>query len=165
MQKSRTIEVNLPADKLWQAMGERFGDNGLWAASLTSSHLTGKLEVGVNRVCMNKTQETVEELTMFSPEKLELAYRITSDLPAIIKNASNHWSIKPIGTDKCLVTSHVKSDLVWWAMPLNPLMSLAIGGILAKAMDEFKHWAETGEQHPRKKAYNQKFAKYVPQLG
>lgn len=164
MKKSRTVELNISAERAWEAIGNRFGDNGLWAASLTSSHLTGGLAVGVDRICMNKEHETVERLTLFDPKNMELAYKITSDLPAIIKTAKNHWSVKSLGTNKSSMTAEVTSNLVWWAIPLSPLMTMAVNGILTKAMDELKHWAETGEQHPRKKAYNVKFAKFVPQL-
>lgn len=162
MKKSRTVELNISAERVWEAIGNRFGDNGLWAASLTSSHLMGDLAVGVNRVCMNKQQKIVERLNLFDAKKMHLAYEITSDLPAIVKTAKNHWSVKSLGANRSSMTAEVTSDLVWWATPLSPLMTIAVSGILTKAMDELKHWAETGEQHPRKKAYNIKFAKFVP---
>lgn len=164
MKKSRTVELNISAERAWEAIGNRFGDNGLWASSLTSSHLTGDLAEGVERICMNKEHETVEKLTLYNPQNMVLAYEITSDLPPIIKTAKNRWSVKSLGANKSSMTSEVTSDLVWWATPLSPLMTMAVSSILTKAMDELKHWAETGEQHPRKKAYNVKFAKFVPQL-
>lgn len=164
MKKSRTVEMNISAARAWEAIGNRFGDNGLWAASLTSSYLTGDMVIGVNRVCMNKLQKIVERLTSFDSGNMSLSYEIITDLPVIIKNAKNHWSVKSLGANRSSMTAEVTSDLVWWAAPLSPLMSIAVNGILTKAMDELKHWAETGEQHPRKKAYNIKFAKFVPQL-
>lgn len=164
MKKSKTVILDLSATQAWEAIGNRFGDNGIWAASLTSSRLSGDLEVGVERICMNKQHETIEKLTSFDAKNMELSYEITSKLPNFIKTAKNHWSVKSLGINKSSMTSTVTSDLVWWAKPLSPLMSFAISGILTKAMDELKHWAETGQQHPRKKAYNRKFAKFVPQL-
>lgn len=164
MRKTKTVLLNVSAEQAWEAIGNRFGDNGLWAASLTSSYLTGDLEVGVSRICMNKDHKTVEELTQYDSEHMELSYHITSDLPFFIKTAKNHWSVKSLGPNKSSMTSEVTSDLAWWALPLTPLMSLGIDGILTKAMDELKHWAETGEQHPRKKLYNSKFSKFVPHL-
>ncbi|NRA88081.1 MAG: SRPBCC family protein [Rhizobiales bacterium] len=164
MKKTKTILLDLSAEQAWDVVGNRFGDVGLWAASLTSSHLNGELNIGTSRVCINKQQEIVEKITMFNPDKMELAYEITSALPAFIKTAKNHWSIKPLAANRTAVTTVVTSDLAWWAFFLTPLMSFAIGNILTKALVELKYWAETGEQHPRKKAYNTKFAQFVPQL-
>jgi hypothetical protein len=46
----------------------------------------------------------------------------------------------------------------WWARPLSPLMRLGLGWTLKRALEEFKHWAETGDPHPRKAAHSEKNA-------
>ena len=161
MKKSKTAELEISAEQTWRAIGNRFADNGLWAASLTSSYLIGELKQGVVRVCMNKQQKIVEELTLFNPNNMELSYKITSKLPFFILTATNHWSVKSLGPNRSSMTSTVTTDLVWWAKVLSPLMALGIDNILTKAMAELKYWAQTGKQHPRKKAYNDKFSEFV----
>ncbi|MBL4788427.1 MAG: SRPBCC family protein [Kordiimonadaceae bacterium] len=146
------IELDIPAERAWVAVGEKFGDTGLWTSFLDSSYMEGEVGVGGQRVCVQGKKKLTEHLTKYDPQTMTLEYELIGGRPAIVKFAGNRWTVVPLGSQRSKLTMSPTSQLRWWALPLAPVMSLVLRAILPKVLEEFKCWAETGELHPRKKA-------------
>lgn len=148
------VTLNISAEKAWVAVGEKFGATGQWTSALDSSHMQGDLAIGGRRVCVRKNKSLVEQLTAFDPEKMYLAYVLTIGRPVFVKSAHNTWQVEALGSDRSIVTMRPDIRLKWWAVLLKPLMAAGLRVSLTKIMEEFAHWAETGDVHPRKKQNN-----------
>ena len=144
-------DVRLPANDVWRFAAERFGDTGLWAARLDSSHLAGELGVGATRVCRAGDDVTEEQIIAYDPDAMTLTYRQVNP-PSIVARATNSWSVTARSPSTSQLAMRVELDLVWWARPLAVPMRLFVKRVLREAQEEFVHWAKTGELHPRKQA-------------
>ncbi|MEX0299310.1 MAG: SRPBCC family protein [Kordiimonas sp.] len=152
MNKVFEIELNISAEQAWVAVGEKFGETGQWTSLLDSSYLEGQLAPGGYRVCMQKNKKLTERITQFDPENMKLEYELIDGRPPIVQSAGNSWSIMSLGSKCCLVSMRPEISMKWWAVLLTPLLWLGLNTSLPKVLEEFKHWAETGTVHPRKKA-------------
>ena len=151
--KSRfEIVMAIPAELAWVAAGEKFGETGQWTSFLDSSHMEGAVEVGGYRVCIDGKKTLTEQLTKFDPVNMVLEYELTGGRPPILKSAKNHWFVESLGPNRSKLVMIPTMEFKWWAVFLKPVLLLSIRVILPKVLEEFKHWAETGEAHPRKKA-------------
>ncbi len=154
----RTLEsdiINVPADSLWAILRE-FDKVGEWTSTLHHSEGAGKAKFeGTTcneRVCQINNNRLVEELTLFSDDKKELAYELTEGAPGFVKLASNHWTVYEMGPHQSVVRMDV-------TMHLSKFMGFLFGGILKRTMTkqvsivlrDLKIYAETGEVSEAKK--------------
>ncbi len=146
------IELDIPAEQAWVAIGEKFGETGQWTSLLDSSFMEGELAPGGCRVCLQKNKKLTEEITKFDPENMELKYELVMGRPPIVKSAGNSWSITPLDPRRCQVSMCPHITMKWWAVILTPLLWFGLNTSLPKVLEEFKYWAETGTVHPRKRA-------------
>ena len=148
--------VNVSADSLWSILRE-FDKVANWTSVLNHSEGTGEVKFeGATcneRVCTQGGKKLVEELTMFSDEKRELAYELKEGAPGFVKLAKNHWKVIEISANQSKVQMNV-------TMHLSKFMGFFLGGIITKAMtkqvslvqSDLKIYAETGEVSEAKKA-------------
>ncbi|PCJ97190.1 MAG: hypothetical protein COA50_06005 [Flavobacteriaceae bacterium] len=147
--------INVPADSLWVIL-RAFDKVAHWTSELEHSEGVGqaKFEGATcnKRVCLQDGKKLVEELTMFSDEKRELAYELREGAPGFVKLAKNHWRVIEISPNQ----SKVQMDVT---IHLSKFMGFFLGGIITKTMtkkvgivlDELKIYAETGEVSEAKK--------------
>lgn len=150
MRITTTTPVDVPAEQAWAIVADEFGDNANWVSTLKSSRLNRvTVEIGTARVCQLGTRELVEEITELDRDRLVLTYKMPNP-PGPVRTVTNTWTVTPGGTSRCEVTSDVHLSLHWWATPMAPLMRLNLNRVIGKALEEFRHYAETGTPHPRK---------------
>ncbi|MGI9615797.1 MAG: SRPBCC family protein [Acidimicrobiales bacterium] len=154
---------NLPAAEIWQLAAGGFGDTGLWAARLDSSHLRGQLGVGVeagvgvevglgaSRICHVGDEITEEEIIAYHPDDMSFTYTQV-DPPAFVSRVTNTWRVVETGASRSRLSMDIDLDVAWWARPMTPLIRVFLKRVLAETQEELVHWAETGDQHPRKQA-------------
>jgi|GEM_PF-2601329 len=89
MELRSQIEIDAPAQAVWQVLGERFAHIGHWAAAITSSCPVGADEpgVGVVRACHIPRFGPVpagtikEGLTVFDRDQMALEYEAVEGMP------------------------------------------------------------------------------------
>jgi len=129
MQYVMQIEIDAPARAAWVVLGEQFGQVAQWTSTLDQSWLEGELGPGATRVCRSSQSfgpfppsTVTERLLQYDPAAMELRYEATQGIPAVFREATNHWRVEAMGDARCRVVSTARVRLAWWALPLAPLM-------------------------------------------
>lgn len=153
-----SVEVEAPAEEVWRVLADDFGDVGAFASSLRASSLDGPVEVGATRVCEVAAvgpfppRTMNEKLVQLDPRRMKLAYEAGAGMPAVIRSATNRWSVEPLGDGRCRAHSRASIEVAWWALPLAPLFRMSIGKELRQFGEELRLHVEQGALHPRKLA-------------
>jgi len=150
--------INVSADSLW-AICREFDKNAEWTSTLNHSFGSGEpIHVGAN--CSTRTCETsfgkggkvVEELTMFSDDKMELAYDQIEGAPGFITYAHNHWKVIEVGPNQSKLEMNVNIHMKKFA---GFFLGRAIAKVMKKhvniVLDEIKIYVETGDISEAKK--------------
>lgn len=150
--------INVSADALWNIIKE-FDNVGIFFSSIDHAEGIGEPEFKgatcSERICyvsIRGYSEIHEKLTLFNPQKKELAYELTSGGPSFLIFAGNHWSIEAVGNNQSILKMKA-------TMRLKRFMGFLFGGKLKRtierqlpnALNELKIYAETGNLHPAKK--------------
>lgn len=150
MKRHYSVDLNVPATSAWAAVHDHFGAAGTWTSLLTSSRMDGPVAVGGQRVCDSQQfGRAVETITKIDKERMILNYAMTEGGPGFVISGRNSWRVQPLTRSTCRVSLSPTIVVTWWARPLLPLMWMGLNQSMAKVMEEFKHWVETGTPHPR----------------
>ncbi|MCC6179883.1 MAG: SRPBCC family protein [Chloroflexi bacterium] len=148
--------INAPASEAWTVLGERFADIGDWAAPITASSLEGDLRHGAVRTCHTARFGPVpagtikEQLIEYDPASMSFAYEAVDGMPGFFERATSHWSVHPLGGERCLVRTHATVTLRGPATLLSFLLRRNLQTVGARVLDELRHQVEHGQPHPRK---------------
>lgn len=122
----REIEIDAPADKAWEVLGEGFGEISNWTSSLS-----GELDVGGIRTCESsksfgpfKGGATQERLIAYDPLSMTLEYEAISGLSGFVRRAGNRWSVHKVDEGHCIVRFTATLELRGIFMLPSPVMGL-----------------------------------------
>lgn len=160
MKINKTLQVNAPAQKVWEVLYTNYGDACHWASTVNESkerELDGSAYVG--RTCSTVFGEVSEIIDWADEEKMELRYHL-DDTPFIMKAATADWKVLPTGINTSSVTMDL--DVTLAALP-GLLMGWMIKPKMRKdihqTMEDLKYFIETGEQSQAKVISDQKYFK------
>ncbi|MEM7552074.1 MAG: SRPBCC family protein [Bacteroidota bacterium] len=157
---NRQIELNIPTDKAWEILWNNYENVGEWATIIPESaprFADGEL---VGRTCSSTYGDVKEIITSYDEENMTYSYE-ADGLPSIFKSGKNIWSLKPNGPNRSKVSMELK-------MEMARITGLLMGWMIRKKMtsdldglmEDLKHFAETGEPHPKKKKSLMKWEKH-----
>ncbi|MEM6273883.1 MAG: SRPBCC family protein [Myxococcota bacterium] len=157
MKIEKFAKLNVSADRAWQLLGPDYVRAADWASAVfVSSARPGTPEIArapvAGRVCETSLGPFTETIVEYDPSTRRIAYRATGEkMPGFMRSLVNTWKIQPTGDSTCDVTMILQAEL---APPFNvlmaPLIRLQFSGVLNRSLEEFAHFAETGNPHPRK---------------
>ncbi len=162
MEIERRISLDVPADRAWQVVGDRFHDVGAWASMIDTSEAvegtvgpTGQ----AHRTCVTPQGTIQEKLVDFDPERRTLAYEVLSGLPGFVRRGGNTWWVSADGPAR----SEVRFRM---AFELSPIAGLLMGWMMKRQMsrmadhvaDDLKRFVETGAVSARKAARARRIA-------
>ncbi|MEM8964196.1 MAG: SRPBCC family protein [Acidobacteriota bacterium] len=157
MHINRQITIDAPIDQVWDVLGHRYDQVDRWASSVSHSApsavgqpLDGAPVAG--RVCQTELGPFKESIFEYDENKNVLAYRASgSKMPFFVKDLRNRWSLNKVDDTRTEVDMAMSAEL---AFPFNLIMSLPMKTQFARVLDfaieELKHYVETGNPHPRK---------------
>lgn len=156
MKIKKTITVNATPDTLWDILGPNYVRAGDWASSVfVSGARPGTPKIAgapaAGRVCETSLGPFTETIEAYDEARRHVAYSATgAKMPGFIKGLRNAWTVRAKGG-----ASEVEMELnAAIAFPFNvlvgPLMRMQFSKVLREATEELKHYAETGQPHPRK---------------
>ena len=153
----KTVRVNVPIEKAWDVLGPNYTSVGDWASSVYASAARGGAPAiagapVLGRICQTSIGPATETLLAYDPKSYRIAYDAHAEkMPGFVKGLQNTWQLRSAGPDMTDVEMTFEMKI---APPFNVLMGwmmrLQMSGLLGKAVEEFKHFAETGKPHPRK---------------
>lgn len=152
-----TRTVRRPVDEVWTLLGPDYIHAGTWASGVyASAARAGSPKVAeapvAGRVCQTSLGPFTETIEAYDPAGHHLSYSATGEkMPGFMKSLRNSWTLEPLGPDQTRVHMQLEADI---AFPFNILMGwmlrLQFGKVVREAIEEFVHYAETGQPHPRK---------------
>ncbi|WP_422858870.1 SRPBCC family protein [Flagellimonas sp. S174] len=160
MKINKTLQINEPAQKVWDVLYTNYGDACQWASTVNESkerEVVGSDYVG--RTCSTVFGDVSEIIDRADADKMELQYHL-DDTPFIMKAATANWKVKPLSIN----TSSVTMDL---DVTLATLPGLLMGWMIKPkmrkdiytTMEDLKYYIETGKQSEAKIKSDQKYFK------
>ncbi|MEM7716033.1 MAG: SRPBCC family protein [Cyanobacteria bacterium P01_A01_bin.68] len=163
MQIKRQFTVNASADRLWEIMGQEFGQVSHWASSIHDSQgrNTGRVLEGApcsGRVCETAMGNFKEQIHTYDESSKTLAYDAKGDkMPFFVKRLANNWTFTPLSEGKCKVDMRMEIGLLpVFNLLMAPMMRIQMGGVIEQIIEELSYFAENGTPHPRKLEAQQK---------
>ena len=91
-----------------------------------------------------------EEIRIFDPANHVLSYEVIEGFPFFVKLGQNTWTLTQIGNEtKVSMRLEMRTKGIIGKV-MSPMMRLQMGGVLTNAIEDFKHYVETGRPSPRK---------------
>ncbi len=158
----RTMRVtDTSVDDLWSVMVDGFGDVAQWSSVISEAVLFGKTDtsndslLGVGRKCFipGFNSEVQERVVEVDREAGRFAYEVLAGLPPFASNGRSQWDFEDLGDGTTLVTSTITMDITDGTPSMAVGMAKgSFGQLMTISIDEFIHFANTGEPHPRELA-------------
>ena len=153
------------ADTVWDVLAHQFYDADRWLSSVFRSEpreavaTVGDfpLETG-GRACDTSLGRFRETVRHYDERERSFGYSAEGDkMPFFVKHLQNNWAVTPEGPGRSRVDMRLEARLLpVFAQLMGPVMKRQFGKVTAEAVEELKHFVETGRPHPRKVAADQK---------
>lgn len=166
---SKSVDVAVSADKLWEIIGPGFADAGIWSSAVDHSEGKGEAQFE-GATCDTRScdlsakgfSSVNERITEYDRENKILAFDVYEGMPGFVLYANNRTEIFTAGEEKSTAKLQI-------TMHMKPFLGRLMGGMLSKnlsnlidsALDDLKVYAETGEPSERKKIRMAKISKKV----
>ncbi|MEM0896518.1 MAG: SRPBCC family protein [Verrucomicrobiota bacterium] len=151
MKINKDLEIAARPEEVWEVIGgTHFGNVALWSSDVLASQ--GSVESG-RRECETSIGGLRETVTRHNSERRQLSYRVVGDkMPFFVKHLENNWDIDPGSSpNHARVRMRLEAKLLFpFNLLMAPMMGFQFRSILKRTLEEFKHFVETGEPHPRK---------------
>ncbi|MFT5780502.1 MAG: hypothetical protein ACI837_003464 [Crocinitomicaceae bacterium] len=163
---TKSLEVNVSAENLWEIIGPGFADAGKWSTAIDHSagHGEAKFDGATcdTRSCDLSAKgfsSVNERITEYEPSKHTMSFDVYAGMPGFVTYMNNRTVITDLGNGKS------KAELSI-TMHMKPFMGALMGGMLSKnlsnlidsALDDLKVYVETGKPSDRKTARMNKLA-------
>lgn len=145
-------EIEKSADECWKVFGGGYTDIYKWKSAMTSSDAEGE-PFGDSPVGSRKIKASgitfSEKLLHFSNAERAFTYQVTG-LPFVVSGAKNEWEFSE-SNGKATLHMHLRVQLATgFGWLLNGIVKKNMTKEMGKLHQEFKHYMERGEVHPRK---------------
>jgi Polyketide cyclase / dehydrase and lipid transport len=156
MRIARDLEMDVPADRVWQVLANDFAKIGEWYSGVHRSQVKLDPEAPEGAACAGRISrvpglgEIHETFTSYDPSNKTFAYEVTG-MPFFVKGASNSFAVATIDGGRSRVSLEAITHfapVVGWLMVLP--MKLQLSKLMGQLLEELKHYVEKGEIHPRK---------------
>lgn len=156
---TRTIRINASADEVWSVLAHDFYNADRWLSTIYHSERRDAvptvgdfpLDSG-GRACDTSLGLFRETVQHYDERARAFGYRAEGDkMPFFVKHLENNWTVTPNGPRQATVDMRLEARLLpVFAQVMGPLMKRQFGQVTAEAVEELKHYVETGQPHPRK---------------
>ncbi len=152
MRVTQSVDIEAPAENVWQVIGTEFYEVGAWTTSVPRSR---RAPDGESRECTVAGAPGITHLTErlvgFDDATRSLSYEVVDGMPRFVSLARNSWRVQPLGPARSWVTSVAEMTMRGAAVVLTPLMHLWVHRLERTVMTELKHYVEQGEPIPAKR--------------
>ncbi len=164
MRIEQHIDIDVPAEQLWQAVGPGFASIGEWASAVPRSVPTDQAD---GRVCTVAgapgIDQVVERITDYSDTDRTLTYQ-AEGLPGFIGEATNHWRIEATGPDTSRASFTASLQVHGPGRLVAPALGLRLRFIGRRTLRELQHLVEHGQPTDRKRRQLQRDGQLAEQL-
>ena len=155
MEIKRNFTVDQPIEKVWELLGEQFGQVCTWASGVHQSEgqvsSDPSTRTGGTRACQTDFGQLKERVDVYDPANHRLTYTAYAGFPFFVDNMQNTWRLSARGPRRTEVDIHLVGTMKGF---VGKLMGPVMKGQMGKAMDQvaidFKTYAETGQASAHK---------------
>ncbi|EAY24924.1 SRPBCC family protein [Microscilla marina] len=164
MEFYRETVINASISDAWEILGNQYTTAYKWASGLKYSEGQGN-PVFEGASCSNRACDTTslgaiqEEIRVFDPQNYVLSYEVIEGFPFFVKLGQNTWKLTKEGNQTRVSMKLEMQTKGWVGKLMSPMMRMQMGGILTNAIEDFRHYVETGKPSPRKAKEIAKYAK------
>ena len=161
MNISQSVTIDAPAEQVWDVLAHQFYDVDRWLSSVHTSGRRGSVatvgdfphESG-GRACDTSLGAFRETVQHYDEKARSLGYSAEGDkMPFFVKHLQNNWTVTPSGPSRSRVDMALEARLLpVFAQLMGPVLKRQFSKVTSEAVEELKHYVETGEPHPRKVA-------------
>ncbi len=150
------VAIERSAEGVWAILADEFSEVANWLGPVAASHpaAPGADGMPAGRVCDSSLGATDETFVHYEAEAMTFTYEaIVRNAPVYfpVRGGRTTWTVKSLGADRC--EAHIDGEALWkpvLGVLLRPVMGLFVATLARRSLEELKHYAETGEPHPRK---------------
>ncbi len=162
MELINRIQIEREAEHVWRLLSEDFDKVSQWMSPVYNSYkITGEDPVEgasmAGRICELSPKPgglyAVERITHIDHESREMTVEIEPrNAPAALPLSKNNLELKVVslGEGKSEVIWKTSPELKTFGKVMKPLVKVGLSKSFGEVLQELKHFAETGAQHPRK---------------
>jgi hypothetical protein len=151
MKVSASIDIDAPAEQVWEIIGPGFERVSDWASAIPESRATdapgpnGAASTGrICTVAATGFDHLTEELTEYQPSAQRLTYRAAQGMPSFVTEARNTWQAEPRPGGGSTFTMQADMQVVGIARLMAPFLRLYLKRIGRRTSHDLKTYAETG---------------------
>ena len=149
------LDINAPAEKVWQVLGQQFAEIDNWATIVEASRPLEMDEVPAEyqvateapvpgRVTKTPLAELREVLVSYSDAARELVFQ-GIDKPFFASFAQNHSKVSENGPDRSTVTFEIEMGIKGIFNLFSPLLSRRFHATYSRVQQDLKTFVETGQ--------------------
>lgn len=129
MKVSTRIDIDAPADEVWEVIGPGFGRVGDWVAAVAESRAVGEAVLpdapAAGRTCSVAAagiDHLTEQLTDYDTETRRLTYRVGDGMAHLVADATNTWHVRSLPDGRAEFRMEATVELVGLARAARPLL-------------------------------------------
>ncbi|MEO1118425.1 MAG: SRPBCC family protein [Pseudomonadota bacterium] len=161
MKIRRTVRVNAPIDEAWELAGPGFADVERWASNVFVStrrddtRAPETAPVG-GRACVTPQGDFDEAILEYDEDQHFVVYSVEGKaIPGFVRSITSTWNLESRGNKVTDVTMTMQADIAQpFAFLMGWMMKKQFGKAIDETFEEYKHYLETGQLHPRKAKSN-----------
>lgn len=160
MELKDSIEIEAPADKVWEVIGPGFARVGDWATPVPHSqeNVHPASDAAAGAPCAARVCETTvkgfaaidETITAYDAARRTLSYRVAG-LPTFVKEMANTWRVDEVGPGRTHVSLQARMRVAGAGILMAPMLRWTMGKTARVTLEDLKHYVERGAVSPRKK--------------
>jgi len=150
----KEVNINAPAEKVWDIVGLNFAKIGNWDGSVSSSTVNNS-SPKVNgspyggRVCETSFGTIKEKFTAYNEKEMTFSFQGDITSP-VFSNVINTVKVIPVSANESRVIAAPNVDLTFLGKVMSPLIKAGLGGAIKKGLEDLKYYAENNKISPRK---------------
>lgn len=163
MEFKREIIIDRPVAKVWDILGNQFGEVYKWASGINHSESFGEPKLKQahcnNRACELPSGKIKEVILKFDPYNFELEYEVIEGFPSFVDSGINNWKLTNLN-GKTKVNMHlvIKTKGILGSI-MGPIMKMQMNALTKSVLTDLKHYVETGKPSQFKQKELGKLAK------
>ncbi|MBX2877271.1 MAG: SRPBCC family protein [Saprospiraceae bacterium] len=154
MNIKKEIIVEQPIHKVWEVLGDQYGQAYKWASGLDHSEALGLAKIEgapcSQRSCQTNFGQITESVRKYEPSSYELEYEVIKGFPSFIDTAINNWQLQPAGKGTKVFIDFKMKTKGFLGLFMGPLMKMQMNKVITNVLDDFKQYVETGKPSARK---------------
>jgi len=160
MKFSKQVEINAPAEKVWDVYGRDFANIGKWSTAVASSSANTELAPVNNspvggRVCSTTFGHISEEFTAYDDQNMTFSFNGVFK-SIMFKSVVNSSEIVSTGENSATVKVTSEVELSFLGSLMAPIIKMQLGKAIDEILADLKYYVEEGKPSPSKLAAQNK---------